>query len=226
MSKDRFNLRKMIALGIFCAVAYVVTFVFHVKIGFLTFDLKDSVVCIASMLFGPLSGIAVAAVTATLELITVSETGLWGWLMNFASTACFAAIAGMIYHYYRNLAGAVAGLVVSIAASVSLMLVLNILITPIYMKTTTAEVMNMIPKLLLPFNAVKYLNSAALVLLFYKPLSNLMKTVKVRERVLGEEEHAYRFGLKSIIVMASALVLCGVCMFIVFRFLGGSVSFF
>ena len=214
----------MIALGLFCALAYTVTFVFHVKVGFLTFDLKDSVVCIASMLFGPLSGIAVAAVTATLELITVSETGLWGWLMNFASTACFAAIAGMIYHYYRNLAGAVAGLLVSTAASVSLMLVLNILITPIYMKTTAAEVMNMIPKLLLPFNAVKYLNSAALVLLFYTPLSNLMKTVRVSGQ--GREENAYRFGLKSIIVMASGLALCAVCLFIVFRFLDGSVSFF
>jgi len=219
----------MIALGLFCAVAYIVTFVFHVKIGFLTFDAKDAVVCIASMIFGPLAGISVAAVTALLEFLTVSDTGLWGLLMNFASTACFAAITGVIYRYYRNLAGAIVGLVISVVASVSLMLLLNIFITPIYLDASISDVVKMIPKTLLPFNLVKYVNSAALVMLFYKPLSSLLKITNVTEREQdesGELKPVYKFGVKTVVVTALALLLCAGCVFLIIKVLGGSISFF
>ena len=54
--KDRFGVRKMTLLALFTAMAYAVTFAFRINVGFLTFDAKDAIVCIASMIFGPVSG--------------------------------------------------------------------------------------------------------------------------------------------------------------------------
>ena len=71
---DRFGVRKMALLAVFTAMAYAVTLIFRINVSFLTFDAKDAIVCITAMIFGPLSGVVVSLLVATIEQITVGDT--------------------------------------------------------------------------------------------------------------------------------------------------------
>ena len=224
MKKDRFGVRVIVMIGVLSALVYVIELVFHIKVAFLTFDLKDFIVCISSMLFGPVAGVVISAVTALLEMITISDTGPWGALMNFVSTAVFASTAGLIYRYYRKLPGAVIGLAASVTLGTAAMLLLDLLIVPIYTGSSTGDVAAAIPKLLLPFNFLKYTTGAALVLIFYKPFSTLLKRAGVIEK--SENEQPYKLTAKTVAVFAVAAAICAVSIFIMIKFMNGKIGLF
>ena len=73
--------------------------------------------------------------------------------------------------------GALIGLVSAVFAVTSVMMLANLFITPYYIGGTVADVAALIPKMLLPFNLVKAILNAAIVLLLYKPLSKLLKRI-------------------------------------------------
>lgn len=167
--------RRLVIMAVFAALAYAVMFVFRFNVAFLTFDLKDVVITIAGLLLGPLAALTVSFLVAVLELITVSDTGFYGFLMNFASSTAFSVAVAAVYRYKKRLSGAVLGLVGGVVALVAVMLGLNLLVTPYYMGVTAGQVAGMIPTLFLPFNAVKGMTNAALVLILYKPVSRAMQ---------------------------------------------------
>ena len=82
-------------MALLCALAYICEFVFRIKVSFLTFDAKDAIIAIGALAFGPVSGVAMSLVVALLELVTVSETGFYGFLMNFLSSAVFSVIPAL-----------------------------------------------------------------------------------------------------------------------------------
>ena len=82
--------------ALFCALAYASTFIMHIKVGFLTFDIKDAVVTIAGLLFGPIYALVISVTVALLEFISMGETGFWGLLMDILSTATFATTCALI----------------------------------------------------------------------------------------------------------------------------------
>ncbi len=162
-------------MAMFAALAYGVTFIFRIPVSFLTFDAKDAVLTIAAFIYGPVSALIMSFIPAFIEFVTISSTGFWGLLMNFASSACFSFTASVIYKYRRTFNGAIIGLYASVVATTALMILLNILVTPIYMDVPRAVVFDLLPKLLLPFNFAKALMNAAIALLIYKPVSIAMK---------------------------------------------------
>lgn len=224
--RDRFNVRKMVTLSLFCALAYAVTFVFRIKVAFLTFDAKDAVVCIASMIYGPLSGVIVSFVVATVESLSVSDTAFWGWLMNFVSTATFSALAGLIYSKKRTFFGSILAIFVAAITTIAVMMLANLVITPIFQNTTVEAVAALIPTLLLPFNSIKTVLNASIVLILYKPLVGALRKAKLlphHERVEGEAgEKPYIMRLRSIVLLAVALALVVASLLIVIFVLDGS----
>ena len=156
MAKNyRHYIRKLVLCSMFAAMAYCVAFVFRINVSFLTFDAKDAIVCIASMILGPGAGAVISLLVATIEQVTVGDTGFWGWLMDFASTATFSVVAGYIYSKRRNISGVAIALTSSVIATVTVMMLCNLLITPIYMKVELKQVVELLPTLLLPFNLTK-----------------------------------------------------------------------
>ncbi len=202
--------RRLVGMAVFAAMSYAVTFVFRIPVQFLTFDAKDAVLTIAAFVYGPTSALIMSFIPAFVEFITISGTGFWGFLMNFVSSACFSFTASLIYKYRRNFSGAIIGLYVSVAATTAFMALMNMLITPIYMKVPTDTVMKLLPSLLLPFNFAKALMNSAIVMLLYKPISTAIKRVKL-VRVTENAPTATRLGFnKSSLVMAAiALVTLG-----------------
>ncbi|MBQ4617528.1 MAG: ECF transporter S component [Clostridia bacterium] len=221
MKTDR--IRHMSVTAMLCAVAYLITFVFHFKVGFLTFDFKDAMLVLTSLLFGPLYGVGSALLVGLLEFITISDTGFWGLVMNVLSSATMALVAGLIYKRRRNLGGAVVGLVSAVVATVAVMLLANLFITPIYTPTLTlSDVAAMIPTMLLPFNLCKAVMNAAVVMLLYKPLISALR----RTGMIPGSDKAYRVGTASVAVIVSAVAVFAAACVAVVVWMGGSAQFF
>lgn len=168
------RLKKMCAVAVFCALAYACTYL-KVPVMFLSLEVKDSIIVLCTLIFGPLWGLFVAVVVPTLELVTHSGTGVYGWIMNMLSSVTFAMVTGLIYKFKKNFKGAIIGLLCGVCSVTAVMLAANLLVTPFYMGVTVQAVATLIPKVLLPFNLVKAVLNGAIVLLLYKPLSNILK---------------------------------------------------
>lgn len=194
--KRKIDVKRLVGIATFAALAYGVTFVFRIPVSFLTFDAKDAVLTIASFIYGPLAALILAFIPAFIEFVTISGTGFWGLIMNFASSACFAFTASLIYKYKRSLNGAIIGLYAATAATTGVMVLLNILVTPIYMKVPREVVVDMLPTLLMPFNLAKALMNAALTMIIYKPVSIAMK----RARLISGKMDA-KFNRQSVIML-------------------------
>ena len=219
---------RMVMVALFCALSYAVTLVFRINVSFLTFDIKDCMITIGGLLFGPLAAVSISAVTALLEAITVGDTGFYGLLMDFVSSASFAVVASLIYRYRRDLIGAVIGLVSAIFCMTAVMLGMNLLIVPLYTPgVSVAVVAKMLPTLILPFNLTKAVMNAALVLILYKPVATALRYARVKlpggsqsaAPVKGSWKTTLLLSLAGVLLIAASLIL-----FVVL--LGGSIDWF
>ena len=210
------DIKKLTVLAMFVAMAYLCLYVFRFKVQFLSLEIKDVFITMSGFIFGPLTAVGVAFVESLLEMITVSDTGPYGAIMNFAGSATFAGIASLVYKYKKNLWGALIGLVSAVVLMTGVMIVLNILITPLYMKAPRDVVIGMIPTLLLPFNLVKGSLNSAFVFLLYKPLSEALKGMGMLPKTKD-----FKFDKKSVLVaVISAVVIVAIIICVIFLFKG------
>ena len=207
-TNNKFDTRRLVGMAMFAALAYAVTFVFRIPVLFLTFDAKDAVITIASLIYGPLAGLSISFTVALIEAISISGTGIYGFIMNFASSATFSAVAALIYKYKRNTTGAIISFYAASISMVSVMMLLNFFVTPYYMmgpdfaiEESRAAVVGMIPTLILPFNIAKALLNSAIAMMLYKPV-----TVAMRRAKLLDGKGSMSVNRSSIAVYISALV--------------------
>ena len=209
--KNKSKLFKLSFAGIFAALSYISTHVIYITVaGFLTYDVKDALITVCSMIVGPIYGIAVSLIVSFIELITVSGTGFWGFLMNFISSAVFAATASFIYKLSGKLSGAFIGLGTSVVATTAVMVLMNIVITPIYINQPREAVLSLIPSVLLPFNLTKAVLNAGLVLAIYKPLITALRSAKLlpasKSRNTDDRVNSF-WNTKTLLVIVVAAVL-------------------
>ena len=204
----------------FCALAYACMLFIKIPVSFLTLDIKDSLIILCALLFGPVYGLAIAILVPLLELITISGTGVYGFIMNVLSSVTFSLIASMIYHYKKSMAGAIVGLCSGVFSVTSVMMLANLFITPHYIGGTVADVAAMIPKILLPFNLVKAILNAAIVLLLYKPLSTILKRIgflSTTAKTQGTEQHSRLRSLVITLVAVAVILFSLAIIFFVLR---------
>ena len=224
-AKNTDKIRKITAIAVFAALAYVIHFV-HIPVGFLNLDFKDVVMTIAGMYFGPLAGAVLAVLVPILEYPT-SETGPYGLIMNILSSGAFVIVASLIYKFKKTLLGAIIALCSAALSMIAVMMVANLFITPYYMHVTQADVVALIPTLLLPFNAVKAVLNAALTLCLYKPVSTVLKKNGFGRSdgvQLSEADKKSRL-LRSILVWCIGGVVIIAALLVIFLVLGGKIAF-
>lgn len=215
------KLKKLSVTAMLCALAYICMFVFKFKVGFLTFDLKDAILTVISFLYGPVYGVVSSVLVALLELVSVSDTGVYGFIMNALSSAVFTFTCGIVYKYRRTLLGAMLGSVSAIFAMTAVMLIANIFITPFYMGVGRDEVAVMIPSLLLPFNLIKGLVNAAITMIIYKPITSALKRVGLSTGTVKKTD------IKKFILLALfALALLVFAIFVILFMLNGQFQVF
>ena len=224
MSRFRANsniLRRIVLIALFGALSYALMLLVHFPIAFLTLDVKDVIITLAGLYFGPSAALILSVLVPLLELITVSDTGVYGFVMNFLGSATFSVTASLIYKWRKSFFGAIVGLCSGVAAMVAAMMLFNLIVTPLYLGTPVGEVQALIPTLLLPFNAVKGVFNAALVLLFYKPISGVMQ----RAGVIPRSSHPFRWDLRTVVVTICAMLLVIASLVVIFGVLGGKFAF-
>ncbi|MBR6102824.1 MAG: ECF transporter S component [Ruminococcus sp.] len=214
----RLDVKKVTILAMFTALGYLCLFVFRFKVSFLTLDFKDVFITLSGFVYGPLAAAGVALAETLLELVTLSDTGFWGALMNFAGSAAFAVTASLIYKFNKNYKGAVIGLIASVFCMTAVMLLMNIIVTPIYMHTDVKTVTSMIPKLLLPFNLIKSLLNASIAFILYKPLSQAFKAAGL----IPKGDNSFKVNRKSVIGLVIALAVIVFSIVMIFNFFDGS----
>ena len=193
---DRFSVRYLAMIGMFAALAFVLTWATRPipKVaGILSYDPKDAVVVIAGFLLGPLASLIISVLPSFIEFLSISDTGLIGFLMNVVSTCSFAVPAAFFYQKHRSMKGAVLSLAIGVTSMAVCMVAWNYIVTPIYMEVERAQVAAMLGKVFLPFNLVKGGLNAGLALLLYKPLTAALR--KARLALPSPSEHKGRFHL-------------------------------
>ncbi len=168
--------RKIAVTGMLCALTYVVMAVGRVPVVlFLKYDPSDIVVTLGGLIWGPMTAFTVSAVVALIEMVTVSDTGILGCVMNIVQTVSFACMAAVIYRKKRTLSGAVAGLLAGCAVMVAVMMLWNYLITPIYMGYPREAVAELLLPAFLPFNLLKAVLNGSVTFLLYKPVVTALR---------------------------------------------------
>jgi riboflavin transporter FmnP len=225
-AKDK--ILRMVMIALFCALAFAVMPLFRINVMFLTFDIKDAVITIGGLLFGPWAALIICAVTALLEFITIGDTGVYGLLMDFVSSASFAVVAALIYRFRRDLLGAVIGLSAAVLTMTAVMLGMNLVVAPLFAPEvyTREAVMAMLPTLILPFNLTKAVLNAALVLILYKPVSIALRYARVKIAGATMETKTTADAKTNLLVTLAGLALVAASLILFFVILGGEAEWF
>ena len=175
--------KKLTLAAMFAALSYVSAVVFRLSIipsaPFLNYDVKDVITGLGALILGPGYGAMIAVVAALLEWLTVSDTGIIGFIMNSLSSCAFVVTASLIYSRKKTLTNAVIGLVCGVVVLVIVMLLWNYIVTPIYQGVPREVVAGMLPTVFLPFNAIKGSLNAAFTFLLYRPVIGMLRAAKL-----------------------------------------------
>lgn len=205
------RLRKLISLAMLSAIAYVVMVLIKVPVVlWLKYEPKDIIIVISGFIYGPLSSFIISALVSLVEMVTASETGIMGCIMNIISSCTFACTAALIYKHRRTISGAVIGLLSGVVVMVSAMLLWNYLLTPIYMGYPREAVAELLLPAFLPFNLLKGGLNMAITLLIYKPIVTSLRKARLIDSSSNPTEQNSKIG----IILATVLLLA-TCIFFV-----------
>ena len=192
------RIKKMSVIAIFSALAFIlmlIDFSTPVIPSFVKLDFSEIPALLAAFMFGPLEGMAVCLFKNLLHLTVTSTAGV-GELANFLLGAAFAGTAGVIYRKKHTFAGGLIGCISGSAVMAIVSFPVNYSITyPFYanlfFKGNMGGIINMYKALLpvsdtlvksllifnTPFNLVKGILVSLVVMLCYKRLSILYKSI-------------------------------------------------
>ena len=183
--------KKLVTMAMLAALSYLLmVFVRIPMISFLKYEPKDVIIALGGFIFGPAEAFLISLAVSIVEMFTVSDTGWIGAVMNLVSTCSFACTAAIIYKKNRTQKSAVIGLGVGIITMIIVMMLWNYLLTPIYMGYPREAVAAMLPTVFFPFNLIKGLLNAVILILIYKPVVRGLRKarlVPVRESSVKTE---------------------------------------
>lgn len=208
----RNSIKKMVSLAMFAAIAYVIVSVIRIPVVlFLKYEPKDVIITVGGFIFGPMASFIISLVVSLLEMVSISDTGIIGCIMNLLSTCTFACTAAYVYKKWHTINGAVVGLAVGSVLMVGAMLLWNWLITPLYMGTDRATIASMLIPIFLPFNLLKAGLNSALTLSLYKPLVGALRKVGL------VETHGEKSSKAGLYIFAGILLITCILLLLVFQ---------
>ncbi len=212
MQKQKMSTKYMASVAMFTAVSFIAVLLAKVipnVAGFLSYEPKDAVILIASFIFGPMTGVIISVLVSFIEMITISTTGPYGFLMNVVSTCAFVVPAAWMYKKDHSQKGALIGLGLGVVLMVVAMLAWNYVITPFYMGVPRETVAGMLATVFLPFNLVKGGINASLTLLLYKPVVGALRRTGLVEPTKSGQKSQFSLGflLFSIAVLVTFVLL-------------------
>ena len=167
--------RRIATTALFCALAFVLTFVeipIFPPAPWLMYDPSGIVAFVAALAFGPSTGTIVVVLPWVLK--TLFSFNPWGHLMAIVAGVALCVPAAIIARRMGGTRGLVAGMVAGAVIALAACIVGNIIVTPLYTAVSTADVIAMIVPILLPFNALKIVINCVVTALIQKPVSQVV----------------------------------------------------
>jgi len=148
--------KTVTATAMLCAMAYTAVCLGRVPVVlFLKYDPKDIIIALGGILWGPAAAFRVSAAVSLLEMVTISDNGVWGCIMNILSTCSFALPAAFLARRNRGRYGLALGLLAGGFSMAAAMMLWNYLFTPFYMGYPREAVARLLLPAFLPFNLLK-----------------------------------------------------------------------
>lgn len=183
MAPQRFSTRYIVKVGIFSAIAFIIMFLeFPLPLfpTFLKFDFSDTVALVGGISLGPLAAVLIQLLKNLIHLLLRNETGGIGELSNFI--VGIALILPVTYalkrrETNRNL---LIGLVVGTVSMAAVAALGNYFIfLPAYMPDITPEAkLDMIIKVMVPFNLVKAVIESIIIVIVFNGLKDVLKFIR------------------------------------------------
>lgn len=206
--------KKITTTAMLCAIAYVVVVVGRIPVVlFLKYDPKDIIITLGGLIWGPMTSLIVSVIVSLIEMVTISENGPIGLIMNIVSTCSFACTASFIYKKKRTLSGAVIGLAAGSLMMVVVMLLWNYLITPIYMGYPREAVAELLIPAFLPFNLLKAGLNAGFTFLLYKPITMALR----KAGYISDSQNAQSRKPIGLWLLAGVIVITCILLILSFR---------
>ena len=210
MKKKLFSVKEIVLIAMLAAIAYVIVALIRIPVVlFLKYEPKDVIITIGGFLLGPLAAFVTSLVVSLVEMVSISDTGPIGALMNLLSTCSFACTAALFYKKRHTLSGAIWGLLLGSVVMVAAMLLWNWLITPLYMGVARSAVEGMLIPMFLPFNLLKAGLNSALVLVLYKPLVTALRKANLAPSKAASTGTGNKTGvwILGLILLATCILL-------------------
>ncbi len=177
----KLSTKQLTTLGVMSALSIVLMVLIRIPFPtapFLEYDPADVPILISTFLFGPLWGLVMTAAVSVLQGITVSTgSGIIGIIMHIAATGGFVITAGLIYKRGKSIKRAIIALVLGTIVQTVLMAGMNLVFTPIFMKTPLETVLAMMIPTIIPFNLIKAGVNAAVTFFVYKFVSRAVSKI-------------------------------------------------
>ncbi|WP_312354603.1 ECF transporter S component, partial [Aminipila sp.] len=150
---------RLAKMGMLVAISVVlvsiVRFPIFPAVAFLEYDPADIPIIIGTFAFGPIAGLMIVIITSILQGVTVSAaSGLYGIIMHILATGAFVLVAGLLYKGNKSKREAVIALVAGVAAMTIVMVIANMIVTPLFTGWPLSAVMEVMP-FIVAFNLLK-----------------------------------------------------------------------
>ena len=107
--------------------------------------------------------------------VSAASGGPIGFIMHIFATGSCVLIAGNIYRRNKTRKTAAIALIVGALVMTGAMVLMNLVLTPIFLGTSMEEVIPMLLPAIIPFNLIKAGLNCAITFVLYKSISHLLK---------------------------------------------------
>ncbi|MDF9825794.1 riboflavin transporter FmnP [Breznakia sp. PF5-3] len=177
-NNSRNQTMKLAKMGVLVALSIALVYFIHFPIfpavSFLEYDPADIPILIGTFALGPIAGFILTLVTSVIQGLTVSAgSGIYGIIMHIIATGALVLVSGIIYQRNKTKKGAIIGLVCGTLAMAVVMIIANLIITPMFMGVPQSMVWDLMP-FIIGFNLIKAGMNGAVTFLLYKRISKLI----------------------------------------------------
>ena len=191
------NVKKLTTLAMFAAISIVLVTLIHFPLfpamNVLEYDPADIPIFIATFLFGPGAGMLLTVVVCVIQGVTVSaQSGIIGICMHFVATGSYVLATGFFYKRKHSTSRLILSGVLGTIVWTVLMLLWNLILTPIFYGMPVEAVIPLLLPVILPFNLIKAggnsILAIGLFLLLFK--RGILKRF-YQDSLEGSERHIY-----------------------------------
>ncbi len=179
-AKRKISTKQLVVMAMLAAISIVFVTVIHFPLfpaaPFLEYDPADIPILIGTFVYGPVAGFILTVVVSIIQGITVSAgSGIIGIIMHIIATGSCTLIAGTIYFKTKTRKSAVIALIVGAFTMTLAMVLMNLIMTPLFMGAPMSVVLQMMVPVIIPFNLLKSGINCVVTFLLYKSISHIIK---------------------------------------------------